>query len=128
VLELIYVFVAALVAQALAPNFGGASDRIAALKWIAYSYTPRWIAGIALLIPVLGSLIVLLASLYSLYVLYVGTTPMMSVPKERSVGYVAIVIVTLIVLAILIGIVIGIVTAGYLLSSGALTTPGATSP
>ncbi len=119
VLELVYVFVAAIVAQALSPNFGGINDRLAALKWIAYSYTPRWVAGIALLIPVFGTLIVLIASLYSLYVLFVGTTPMMRVPQERAVGYVVIVILALIVIGILIGFVIGLVTAGLLLSAGA---------
>ena len=123
VLELVYVFVAALIAQALAPNFGGANDRMAALKWIAYSYTPRWVSGIALLVPILGSFVVLLASLYSLYLLYVGTTPVMRVPQERAVGYVVIVIVTLIVLGILIGIILGIVGAAALFSSGALTQP-----
>jgi len=45
------------------------------------------------------------------------------VPQERSVGYVVIVIVTLIVLGILIGFVLGIIGAAALLSSGALTQP-----
>jgi hypothetical protein len=123
VLELVYVFVAALIAQALAPNFGGANDRMAALKWIAYSYTPRWLSGIFLLIPIFGSFVVLLASLYSLYLLYVGTTPVMRVPQERAVGYVVIVIVTLIVLGILIGFILGIIGAAALFSSGAFTQP-----
>jgi hypothetical protein len=76
-----------------------------------------------LLIPFFGSIIVLLASLYSLYLLYVGTTPVMRVPQERAVGYVVIVIVTLIVLGILIGFVLGIIGAAALFSSGAFTQP-----
>jgi hypothetical protein len=53
----------------------------------------------------------------------VGTTPVMRVPQERAVGYVVIVIVTLIVLGILIGFVLGIIGALALFSSGALTQP-----
>jgi len=126
VLQMIIVFVAALVAQALAPNFGGANDRIAALKWIAYASTPGWIAGIFLLIPILGGFIVLLADLFGLYLLFTGATPMMRVPKERSVGYIVIVIVALIVLEILITIVVGLATAPFMLASGAfksMTSP-----
>ncbi len=126
VLELAYVFVAAIIAQSLAPSFGGVSDRMAALKWIAYSYTPRWIAGFALLIPLVGALVVLVASLYSLYVLYLGAVPMMRVPQEKAVGYVVVDVLVLIVLGFLIGIVVGLATVPFLMA-GALSH-AATSP
>ena len=104
VLELVFVFVGAIIAQSLAPSFSGISDRMAALKWIGYSYTPRWVAGILLLIPILGSLVFLVASLYSLYVLYLGAVPMMRVPQEKAIGYVVVNVLVLIVLGALIGI------------------------
>ena len=122
VLELIYVFVAAVIAQSLAPSFGGIADRLAALKWIAYAYTPRWVAGIFNLIPILGPLLVLVSSLYSLYVLYLGTVPMMRVPQEKAIGYVVVTIVCIIVIGIVLGVVIGLITAASMFASPASYT------
>jgi hypothetical protein len=113
------VFLAALIAQSLAPNFGGANDRLSGLKWIAYGYTPRWVAGIALLIPIFGSLILLVASLYSLYVLYLGAGPVMRVPPDKTVGFVAVVVIVLIVIGIIVSAIIGVAAAAVLLSTGA---------
>jgi len=118
-LELAYVFLAALIAQSLAPNFGGANDRLSGLKWIAYGYTPRWVAGIALLIPIFGSLILLVASLYSLYVLYLGAGPVMRVPPDKTIGFVAVVVIVLIVIGIIVSAIIGVAAAAVLLSTGA---------
>jgi len=124
VAELVDVFIVALIAEALAPSFNGVKDRIAALKWVAYAATPRWIAGVANLIPVFGALIVLVAALYSLYVLYLGTVPMMKVPQDKSIGYVVVVILISIVVffifAAIIGSVVAALAIGAAVSSGAL--------
>jgi hypothetical protein len=121
VLELAYVFLVAIIAQALAPNFGGAADRLAALKWIAYGYTPRWVAGIATLIPIVGALVVLVGSLYSLYVLYLGTVPMMRVPQERATTYVLVLLACVIVLGIVLGVIVGAVGAAIAISTAVAT-------
>jgi hypothetical protein len=122
IIELVGVFVIALIADALSPSFNGVKDQNQALKWIAYAYTPRWVAGIAALIPVVGSLIILLGGLYSLYLLYLGVVPVMRVPQEKAAGYTIVVVVATIVLFVLIGVVLGILiaflTAGAILSTG----------
>ncbi len=53
--SIIGCFVVALIVNALAPTFGGQKDSVQALKVVAYSYTSSWIAGIAVLLPVLGT-------------------------------------------------------------------------
>jgi len=122
IIELVGVFVIALIADALSPSFNGVKDQSQALKWIAYAYTPRWVAGIAALIPVVGALIILLGGLYSLYLLYLGVVPVMRVPQEKAAGYTIVVIVASIVLFVVIGFVVGLLvaflTAGAILSSG----------
>jgi Yip1 domain len=70
-LALATVYVLALIIEALAPTFEGQKDRMAALKLAAYSSTPGTVAGILHIIPSLGVL-VLLASLYGIYLLYTG--------------------------------------------------------
>ena len=53
------VYVMALIIDALAPNFGGTSDRVQALKTIAYAYTACLGRRLAAILPFLGVLIVI---------------------------------------------------------------------
>ena len=66
VLSLVGIFVIALIIDALAPSFGAQKSQIQALKLVVYSYTASWVAGIALIIPVLGGLIALAGWIYTL--------------------------------------------------------------
>jgi hypothetical protein len=116
-LELAYVFVVALIADALAPSFNGVKDGTQGLKWIAYSLTPRWLAGILTLVPGIGPLLVLVASIYSLYVLYLGAVPMMRVPQEKAVNYTIVLVLCVIILGIAIAAIVGAVVATLLVSA-----------
>lgn len=86
VMSLIMVFVIAFIADVLAPIFDGQKNMSQALKLTAYSMTAAWLAGIFNIIPVLGSSIALLGSLYSLYLFYLGSSVMMKVPNEQKPG------------------------------------------
>jgi hypothetical protein len=101
-LSLAMVYVMALIIEALAPSFGGTKDRLSAFKVAAYSGTAAWLAGIIAIIPNLAFLAALL-SLYSLYLYYTGLPVLMKVPADKSIGYVAAIIVAAIVLFLIIG-------------------------
>ena len=103
VLTLIAVYVLALIIDALAPTFGGTKSQIQALKVAAYSSTAGWVVGIFALVPALQVLGIL--GLYSLYLLYLGLPVLMKSPKEKALGYTAVVIVAAIVLFMIIGTV-----------------------
>jgi len=97
-LALVGVYVFALVIDALAPTFSSAKNLTSALKLSAYSMTPGWVAGVFYVIPGLWAL-GLVASLYGLYVLYLGfDTPMMETPKPKIAGYMVLSIVAAAVL------------------------------
>ncbi|MBW8074088.1 MULTISPECIES: Yip1 family protein [Metallibacterium] len=105
-LTLLIVFVLALIAAALAPSFGGRNQRVAALKAIAYAWTPVWVVGVLNLIPLLGPLTALLslAALgYGAWLLYLGAQATLGVPQERAAGYTAVIIVIGFVLALVMG-------------------------
>jgi hypothetical protein len=123
ILEIVAVFVVAFIAAAVAPSFGGTADRLAAFKWVAYSSTARFVAGIFLVLPVFGRLIVLVASLYSLYTLYLGTVPVMRVATEKAAGFT---IVVVLVYIVAIAIVTFLVTAllALFFASAAIATGG----
>lgn len=107
VMALVGVYVIALVIDYLAPNFGGEKNQAKALKLAAYSFTPAWLAGILHLIPMLGAL-VLLASLYGLYLLYLGLPVLMKAPEDKAVSYTAVVVVCAIVVSVVMGAVAGL--------------------
>src|SRR5215470_16435178 len=65
------VFVVGLIIDALAPSFGGEGNQGQAMKCAVYSYTPAWLAGVLYLFPMLSPL-VLVASLYGIYLCYLG--------------------------------------------------------
>lgn len=107
VFALITVYLFALIINELAPNFGSTKNMTSALKLSVYSMTPGWVAGIFFIIPGLW-ILGILASLYGLYVLYLGfDTPMMETPKDKVVGYMAVSIVVVIVLYVIFSLILG---------------------
>jgi hypothetical protein len=101
ILSLVGLYIVALVIDALAPNFDSKKNILNAMKVAVYSYTPSWIAGILFLVPMLSPL-VFIASLYSLYLFYLGLPLLMETPKEKAVGYVVVVIIVSIVMSVVI--------------------------
>ncbi|HEX2558711.1 Yip1 family protein [Phenylobacterium sp.] len=99
-LSLAGVFVLALIVDLLAPQFGGQRNRVKAFKVAAYSYTAVWVAGVLLLIPMLAA-VALLASLYGLYLLYLGLPRLMRSSPEKSAPYIAVSILAAVVIAII---------------------------
>ena len=117
-LTFVVVFVVAWIVDALAPTFGGQRDSLRALKVTAYSYTPAWIAGILTIVPALG-ILVLIASLYGLYLLYLGLPVLMRCPKDKAIGYT----IVLVLCALVIGALIGALTS-CLIAGPAMMAPG----
>ena len=114
VLSLIMVFVVALIADSLAPAFGGRKNIDRALKLVAYSMTASWVAGAFAFIPVLGWLISLLGGLYALYLFYLGAPVLMKTPESKTIGYTAVTVA----ITIVIGFVMGAITVAIFGAGG----------
>jgi len=106
VLSLVAIYVEALIADALAPSFGSQKNITNAFKAVAYSMTPAWVAGVFYILPNLWPL-VLIASLYGIYLLYLGLPLMMDTPKEKALGYVIVVVVVTFIINFAIGAIVG---------------------
>jgi len=115
-IQLATVFVLGLIIDALAPKFGGEKNSAQALKVAVYSFTPGWAVSVVRILPSLGILAVL-ASLYGIYVLYLGLPRLMKSPPEKAVTY------TLVVVACGIGIfIVASVISGAIVGAGAMAT------
>lgn len=111
VLGLAMIYVVALIADALAPSFGGQKNALNALKLIAYSSTAGMLGGIFAIIPALG-ILTLVAALYSLYLMYLGVTTLMKVPQEKAVPYTIVIVVGAIVVGVVVATILGAVRGG----------------
>jgi hypothetical protein len=89
VLALVMVFVLALIADALAPTFGGQKNQVNALKLIGYGSTAGFLGGVFAIIPS-ASILGLLAALYSIYLVYVGLPVLMKCAQDKALAYTAV--------------------------------------
>lgn len=100
VIALVAIFILAQIISQLAPGFGGQKNYVQALKVSAYASTPALVAGV-FNIHGLFYVVTILVSLYSLYLLYIALPILMKVPKDRAMGYTAVVMIAAVVLFLL---------------------------
>ena len=117
-LSLVMVYVLALIADALAPTFGGQKNPMMALKLVAFGSTAGMVGGIFSAIPALAVL-GLLASLYSIYLLFLGIPVLMKSPQEKALPYTVVLLVCGIIAGVIIGVVTHFVTPGASMQIGA---------
>ena len=96
-------FIMALIADALAPSFGGQKSQIQALKASIYGCTAGWVGGACLIVPIIGGLGALAGFLYSLYLLYLALPKLMKVPEDKAAGYFVVVLLATLVVCGVIG-------------------------
>ncbi len=117
VLSLGGVFLIAFIMDALAPTFGCSKNLVAAVKIVIFSYTAAWVAGILNLIPSLG-ILVGIASIYSLYLMYMGMKIVKEVPNDKMVGYFVVTIIAAVVVFFVVGMIINGIAFGSMSTLG----------
>lgn len=130
VLSLISVAIIALVTDFVVTKFDGQANRNAAFKLAIYGSTAAWLSGIFQLIPGLGILAIL--GLYSLYLVYVGLTPLMQVPREKALTCTIVILLAVLVVNLAAAAVLAPVSAIFSgtpdrsgeISGGTVSVPG----
>ncbi|MEQ1730924.1 MAG: Yip1 family protein [Vicinamibacterales bacterium] len=113
-------FIIGLIINALAPTFGGRQDSNQAFKLSVYAYTPALVAGVLAIIPLVGALFGFVGWIYSLYLTYLGLTPMMKSPPEKAPAYTIVVVVCSVVLGVTIALITTLVAGLGFLGARAL--------
>jgi hypothetical protein len=98
------VFISAVVIDALAPSFGSEKNMGRSVQLVAYSYTPAWVGGLFAIYPPIA-IIGVLASLYGLYLMYIGMPKLKKTPADRHAGYFIVSLVTIIVVYFVISLI-----------------------
>jgi Yip1 domain len=104
------------VIDALATSFGSIRDFRKAMQLVVYSYTPMMVAGVLMIFPSLSP-IMLLAGLYSLYLLYLGFKPLMKTPDDKLMTYFVVSLVVMIVVYFVISTILMRLIVGNPLSA-----------
>jgi hypothetical protein len=111
VLTLVSVYLFGIIINALAPTFSSKSDATAAMKLAVYSMTPAWVAGVLYIIPLLD-ILVILASLYGIYIMYLGfVCPMMDTPKEKVIAYMIVSLIVVVIVWVIVAVILGAIFA-----------------
>lgn len=110
ILGLVGLYILGMIVDNLAPSFGSTKDLTASMKVVVFSYTASWVGGILMIIPSLTILAVLF-SIYSLYLMFIGIKTIKEPPTEKLTTYF---VVTLLV-SIVVYVVIGAIVAGIAL-------------
>lgn len=97
--------IAAVVVEKLAPNFSSTGTTAQALKLVAYSYTPVWVAGVIYVIFFLSPLVII-AGIYSIYLFYLGLPILLKTPLEKVVPFMVVAAIVIIVVSIVLGFVL----------------------
>lgn len=112
ILTLVSVYVSGIIINALAPTFSSKPDATAAMKLAVYSMTPAWVAGVLYIIPLLG-ILTILASLYGIYILYLGfVCPMMDTPKDKVITYMIVSLIVIAIVWVVVAVILGIFAVG----------------
>jgi hypothetical protein len=121
VIGLVVIYIASLIVNALAPTFDGTKNPVNAMKVVAYSMTPGWLAGVFNVIPLVGWIVALIGAIYGIYVFYLGLSPNMKNPHDKSIGYTALVIVCYIVLFMILSFIfMGLLFGGAMMGGASL--------
>ena len=105
------IYIAAFVINLLAESFGSRKNFDKAFSLVAYAYTPTFVAGI---FYIYHSLVILasLAGIYSLYLLYIGLSPMMKTPAEKRTSYFIVSLLIMIVALFLLSFILTAILIG----------------
>ena len=96
--------VAAVVVEKLAPRFHSKGSTGHALKLVAYSTAPAWVAGVFYLLPGVGATATLVAVLYGIYLFAIGLPRLLHTPREQIVPFMLVCGIVLVVINILLAL------------------------
>ena len=105
------VFLVGVIADVLAPSFGGERDQAQGVKLIAYAATAGWIGALLGIVPWIGWFLTIIAMIYGIYLVYLGAPHTTRVPADRAAGYTAIIVVIWFVISLTVGAAIGLMAA-----------------
>ncbi len=119
IVSLVSLLVMGTMVKLVSPSFNGTSDKVQAMKLMAYASTPSWVVALLSWIPFLGAVLGFAAMVYVVYLIYCGLNPVMGVPKEKIAGFTVVIVLIYVVVALIMsGIVYSTFFANPMMGGG----------
>jgi hypothetical protein len=113
IVSLVSLFVMGTLVKLVSPSFNGTSDKVQAMKLMTYASTPSWVVALVSWIPFLGAVLGFAATVYVVYLIYLGLNPVLGVPKEKIAGFTVVIVLIYVVLVLIMSSIV----AGLLYST-----------
>ena len=114
IVSIVSLFVMGTMVKLVSPSFNGTSDKVQAMKLMAYASTPSWVVALLSWIPFLGAVLGFAAIVYVVYLIYCGLNPVLGVPKEKIAGFTVVIVLIYVVVALIMsGIVAGLLYSTF---------------
>lgn len=120
VLQLVGIYISALVVDALAPSFGSTKNQMNALKLVVFGSTASWVGHMLEIIPFIGGIGAIAGAVYSIYLFYLGLPKLMGTPKEKVVGYMVVAALVMIVVYMIVGGIAGMLSGAFFVTSAVM--------
>ena len=104
---LISFYLGTYITDYFATSFSSEKNYSRSAQLVGYSYTAIAIAAIFSVIPVLGFIAVSLGFAYSIYLMFLGASPIKNTPAEKRTNYVIVIMLVQIVIYFIITSVLG---------------------
>lgn len=108
VVGIIAYYVSVYVVDMLAPSFASEKDLNRSAQLVAYGTTPAMIGAFFSILPAIA-ILGLLFSLYSIYVWYLGLTPVKKTPEDKKIVYMVVSVIVYIIAMFVVGLVINMI-------------------
>ena len=102
---IVSLYLTALILDALAPSFKSEKNFGRSMQLVAYGATPSLVASFFNILPMVAGILGLAATVYSIYLWYIGMGPVKKTPDEQRVGYLVVSILVLIVIYFILGMI-----------------------
>jgi hypothetical protein len=99
---LLGVLAAAFVIEKLAPRFHSRGSTAQALKLVAYSTAPAWLAGALYLLPGLVGTARIIGGLYGIYLFALGLPRILHTPREQIVPFMVVCALALVAINVVV--------------------------
>jgi hypothetical protein len=97
---------AAVIVEKLAPRFQSRGNTGQALKLVAYSSAPVWLAGVFNLVPVLAGAATIVGVLYGIYLFALGLPRVLHTPREQLVPFMVVCAIVFVVVNVLLTVLL----------------------
>ena len=120
VIQIVALYVISFIVKFIASKFEANPSSLESFRFVAFGNAAGWIGQVLTIVPILGALAAMVLSIYGIYIMYKGITPILGVSDSKRLPFFIVTAVVGIIAGIIIASVIGAVGA-LALGASALT-------